>query len=350
MTTNIDLFAIWKQYFNPNEIKAFIDNSASRLIISFKELFNWIEVEPLLGKLWDVLTLKNIRVYDWELLFLRLIKEVLTPVILNKMGKVTDEILNISSKWFDYLIKRTVPHLSKLPDNFYTLLHMGSPVSDEQAYKAQEKRLARVYEGSNLMKIFDSGETDLYKIVEVFEQNFGNQYPQFLSRCTHLGDEWGKHEGKTYRNKLSVIFQLNDSNDRTPPDNVKDTLLELIHIRNAPSHKDTCGIIPVSDNEVRIRDRKADGTLTYDKTVPKEDLWKFFYKLIVLDRGLDVFAIYLDLYEKLRIHDKNSIVFIDCSCGIRFKIYFPPHASQILCRNCLKVHTRDKLTITGMIN
>ena len=73
------------------------------------------------------------------------------------------------------------------------------------------------------MNIYISGETDTYKIVEIFELNFGNHYPLFLSKCTHLGDEWGKHESKTYRNKLSVIFQLNDNNDRTPPDIVRDT-------------------------------------------------------------------------------------------------------------------------------
>lgn len=349
MTNQVDLFEIWKQYFNPNDIKNFIDSNASRLILSFKEMFNWIELEPLLKKLWDVINLKNIRVYDWELLFLRLIKEILTLVIFNKIGRVSDKILDISSKWFDYLIKRTIPHLSKLPDDFYTLLYTGFPVSDKQAYEAQKKRLERVYKENNLMETYDSGETDIYKIVETFELNFGNHYPQFLSRCTHLGDEWGKHEGKTYRNKLSVIFQLNDNNDRTPPDNVKDTLIELIHIRNAPSHKDTCGIIPISDNEVRIRDRKPDGTLTYDKTVPKEDLRKFFYKLIVLDRGLDVFAIYLDLYEKLRKHNQESIVYINCSCGNIFKIYFPPHISQILCPYCFKVHTRNNLRITRML-
>ena len=155
MTNQVGLFEIWKQYFNPNDIKFFIDSYASRLILSIKEIFNWIELEPLLEKLWDEINLKIIRDYDWEGLFLRLIKEILTPVIFNKIGRVSNEILDISSKWIHYLIKRTVPCLSQLPDNFYSLLHTDSPVSDKQAYEAQKKRLERVYEENNFMKIYE---------------------------------------------------------------------------------------------------------------------------------------------------------------------------------------------------
>ena len=129
---------------------------------------------------------------------------------------------------------------------------------------------------------------------------------------------------------------------------MKDTLIELIHIRNAPSHKDTCGIIPIDENNVRIRDRKSDGTLSYDEIIPKEDLWKFFYKLIVLDRGLDVFALYIDLYFKLRKHDETFVIILNCSCGEVFKAYFPPHISHVTCKNCLKMHTRDKLKLAGI--
>ncbi len=316
-----NLFKIWRENFDPNDIKCFIDENASQLILSFKQMFNWIEVEPLLEKLWGSINQKNPECYDWEFLFIRLIKEVLTPILLNKIGRVKNEILKLSSKWFEYLISRTISHLPSFPADFCTLLHTSAPVSDTQAYKAQEKRLERIYEKNNLMNAYNSGGADIIEIVEVFEQNFGNQYPLFLSRCKYLGDEWGKHESKTYGNDLNLIFQLRNINDRTPPNFVRDTIIELIHVRNAPSHKDTCGIIPVNEKEVRIRDRKADGTLTYDKTIPKEDLWKFFYKLLVLDRGLTVFALYLDLYIKLRQHDQISVIILNCSCGKVYSLF-----------------------------
>lgn len=344
-----DPFKIWRENLNLNEIKDFINNNASRLILSFKELFDWIEVNPLLEKLWGSINQIDQEYYEWEFLFIRLIKEVLTPVLLSKIGRLSDYILQITSKWFEYLISRTTPHLSKLPENFCTLLHTSASVSDRPAYEAQINRLSRIYMEKSLMDIYDSGESDILDIIDAFEQNFGNHYPIFLSRCKHLGDEWGKHEDKIYGNDLYLIFQLRNNNDRTPPDIVKDTLVELMHIRNASSHKDTCGIIPVDINKVRIRDRKSDGTLTYDETIPKEDLWKLFYKLIVLDKGLDVVALYLDLYFKLRQHDQTFVIILNCSCGEVFKVYFPPHISQIVCKNCLKIHTRDKLRLDGII-
>lgn len=349
MSVMRSLFDIWREYFDPNEIKDFIDENASKLIFSFKKDFFWIEVNNLLNKLWELINRNNLKCYEWELLFIRLIKEVLTPIIFNKIGRISNEILNLTSIWFDYLISRTAPHLSKFPANFCTQLHTRAPVSDKFAYKAQEKRLERIYKENSLMKAYVSGESDIYKIVETFEQNFGNHYPLFHSRCNHLGDEWGKHEGKIYGNKLRLIFQLDNNNDRTPPDIIKDTLIELIHIRNAPSHKDTCGIVPINDDEIRIRDRKTDGTITYDKTIHKEDLWKFLYKLITLDRGLETFALYLDLDMKLRKHDQLSVIILDCSCGNRSKVYFPPHISQTVCSNCFKIHTRNKLKIDGIL-
>lgn len=47
MTNRVDLFEIWKQNFNPNDIKIFIDSNASRLILSFKDMFNWIDLRKV---------------------------------------------------------------------------------------------------------------------------------------------------------------------------------------------------------------------------------------------------------------------------------------------------------------
>ena len=45
-----NLFNIWWENLNPNEIKDFINEKASELIHSFKDLFNWIKVVPVLEK------------------------------------------------------------------------------------------------------------------------------------------------------------------------------------------------------------------------------------------------------------------------------------------------------------
>ncbi len=310
-----NIFKIWWENLDPNKIKDFINDKSSKLALSFKDLFNWIELDSLLQKLWSVINKKKIHLYPWEFLFIRLIKEILTNIILNKVGKLSNAVLQLSTGWFEYLISRTKSHLQLLPENFCTLLHTMAPVSDVPAYKAQIKRLNRIYKEQSLMDAYDSSDSDIIDIINAFEQNYGNHYPLFLSRCKHLGDEWGKHESKTYGNDLELIFQLKDNNNRTPPDIVKDTLFELKHVRNASSHKDTCGIIPVDNNNVRIRDRKRDRTLSYDETIPKEDLWKFFYKLITLDRGIDIFALYLNLCFHLIKHDLNAVVILTCSCG-----------------------------------
>ena len=343
------IFKIWWDNLDPNKIKVFINDHASKLALSFKDLFYWIELEPLLQKLWSVINKKKIQLYPWELIFIRLIKEILTNIILNKVGKLPDPVLQLFSGWFEYLISRTKPYLQLLPENFCTLLHTMAPVSDVPAYNAQIKRLDKIYTEQSLMDVYDSSDSDIIDIINAFEQNYGNHYPLFLSRCKHLGDEWGKHESKTYGSDLYLIFQLNANNNRTPPDIVKNILIELIHVRNAPSHKDTCGIIPVDDNVVRIRDRKHDGTLSYDEIIPKEDLWKFFFKLITLDRGIDIFALYLDLYFILRKHDQKFVIILTCSCGEVHKVYFPPHITQIVCKSCLKIHTRDNLWATGKV-
>jgi len=344
-----DLFKIWKENLDLNEFKDFINSNSSRLILSFKDLFDWIEVNSLLEKLWGAINQIEQKYYEWEVLLIHLIKGVLTPILLNKIGRLNDNILQISRNWFEYLINRTAPYLSELPDKFCSSLYTNAPVSDKPAYEAQIIRLGRIYVEKSLMDTYDSDESDILGIIDAFEQNFGNHYPIFHSRCKYLGDEWGKHEGKIYGNDLSLIFQLRNNNDRTLPDIVKDTLIELIHIRNAPAHKDTCGIIPVDENRVRIRDRKSDGTLTYDETILKEDLWKYFYKLIVLDEGLNLFALYLDLYFKLREHDQSFVIILNCSCGEVSKVYFPQHISQIVCNGCQKIHTRDKLKLNGII-
>jgi len=200
------LFKIWWENLDPNEIKDFINDNASKLILSFKDLFNWIEVNPLLTKLWAVINRKKPQVYPWEFLFIRLIKEMLTPIILNKVGRLNDFILQLSTKLFEYLVSRTIPYLNILPEKFCILLHTMAPVSDIPAYEAQMNRLSRIYSEESLMDAFDSSESDIIDMIDSFEQNYDNHYPIFLSRCKHLGNEWGKHEGKTYGTDLYLIF------------------------------------------------------------------------------------------------------------------------------------------------
>ena len=49
-------------------------------------------------------------------------------------------------------------------------------------------------------------------------------------------------EGKEYGKTLWNIFQINENNDRSPPDIIKTELKRLIYTRNAISHPETAGI------------------------------------------------------------------------------------------------------------
>ena len=130
-----------------------------------------------------------------------------------------------------------------------------------------------------------------------FEDYFRFDFAHFLIRCENLGRELGKLEGKEYGKSLWNIFQINENNDRAPPEIIKTELKRLIYTRNAISHPETAGI---SYNNGTVKIMNYDNNkkeYTYVEELELTDLYEIYYNLTLLDRGFVSATLAVDILK-----------------------------------------------------
>ena len=212
--------------------------------------------------------------------------------------------------------------------------------------KSLLKRMIKVYGTNNLIEVFQNQELDVTDKIRAFDENYKLHYSYFLTRCEHIGNQLNKFENpnnlKNWGNNLYNIFFLKKNHAKTPSNLVEQTLIELIHVRNALSHIESGGIHEIDDSHIKIIDKDKLGKISFERIVELEDLWKFYYDLISIDRVLDMFALFLQVWEQVKRENDNNVVYFVCSCGNTTKIYIPPHQKELICRDCFRKHDVSK--------
>ena len=218
--------------------------------------------------------------------------------ILFSEKKITEKMLEIHNQWFRYLFIR----INRLRDSFSkdTIIsfHVDFPMGDLEIYKNILVRAFHNYSGGELFYILRNNTILPLTRLLKFEDYFRFDFAYFLIRCENLGKELGKLEGKEYGKKLWNIFQINENNDRTPPDIIKTELKRLIYTRNAISHPETAGL-SYKKGIVKIMnydDKKNE--YSYIEEIELADLYEIYYNLTLLDRGFVSAALAVDILKE----------------------------------------------------
>ena len=90
---------------------------------------------------------------------------------------------------------------------------------------------------------------------------------------------------------------MNNNNERTPPKPIKETLIVLIHIRNAITHAFKSGIVYFEKKGIRIRDYKPSGKKTFERYFIFEELYDYYYLILILLMEFELVALMLTLHR-----------------------------------------------------
>jgi len=207
-------------------------------------------------------------------------------------------MLEIHNQWFIYLFKR----INRLRENFSKEIlisfHADFPMGDLEIYKNILVRAFHNYSGGELLFILKNNKIHPLTKLLKFEDYFRFDFAYFFIRCEHLGKEIGNLEGKDYGKSLWKIFQINENNDRAPPDIIKTELKRLIYTRNAISHPETAGI---SYNKGIVKIMNYDNgkkEYTYVEILNLKNLYEIYYNLTLLDRGFVSAALAVDILKE----------------------------------------------------
>ncbi len=266
------------------------------------------------------------------------------------MGKITKETYQIAYQWFDYLVKRTVPHEIMISNDFFEKIYSGFPVANFEQMVSLYREAISMHEEDNLREILYDPEINPIKKIRKFKENFLNAYQRFIGRCQHYGDELSKFEGNRrqgrWSNRTNEIFQ-----SPSPSDLITDVLNTHRHIKNAISHSDSGGIVLIkNDKEIRVIDLDLHGKIKFQKEYSLSYLWYIYHSLITIDKGFEIFALFLSLCREAReMSDQCTYIFI-CNCNnISIELIVPNKNYVIFCKECCRIHFLNNLKVSGYL-
>ena len=337
-----------KKHVNYQDFKVEIENLVEQYIQIFKDVFAWIDLGEFKRFFWDIVESDDqIHPNNWKVNLSYLVGMIICQKVLLTRGKIISQVYELHIKWFDYLVMRFSPHINNLTNDFLGKIYDGVPVMELPQAKSLIDRMKRVYGTNNLIDVFTNPNVDITDKIRAFDENYKLHYGYFLTRCKHIGDELNRLENqnnpKMWGSDLRKIFYLGKNHQKSPPPLIDDTLDELIHVRNALSHVESGGISSIDNSKIEITDQTPQGMKTFNRIVEVGDLWKFYYELISLDRGLDMISIFLQVGLQLIEEQKNNIVRFMCECGNDSITYISPEWTEIVCKNCLKIHRVSRL-------
>lgn len=213
-------------------------------------------------------------------------------------NKMTEKMLEIHNQWFNYLFERINRQRENFSKDSIISFHSDFPMGDLDIFKNISVRAIHNYSRGELLVHMKNNQIHPLNKLLMFEDYFRFDFAYFLIRCEHFGKEIGKLEGSDYGKKLWDIFQINNNNDRTPPDIIKKELKRLIHTRNAISHPETAGI-SYDNGIVKIMnydERKKE--YTYVEELNLIELYEIYYNLTLLDRGFVSAALAVDIFKE----------------------------------------------------
>lgn len=219
--------------------------------------------------------------------------------------RIPEEVPAIHNVWFNYLFERINKYRAEFSEELLDEFHAEYYTGDFEVYRTIVDRMLFNYERADLAEILADPDLPPYLKVLEFENFYRFDYAHFFVRCEHLGNEFSKYEGANYGKKLHNIFQLDDKNERTPPEIIKKAIKRLVCTRNAISHPETAGIRLIGKNRVKImnyNERKRE-FVDCNEEMELVDFWKIYYVLTALDRGFVSAALAVDITNEL---EKNK--------------------------------------------
>jgi len=341
-------FKVSKEFIDYTEYKEEIEEFIEKYISPFKEIFSWIDVNDLQIFFWKMVEeVDVIHPNNWKVNFSYLIGRILSLKALLQQRKIIPQLYQLNLEWFDYLVNRFIPHITNISKDFLSKIYSGIPIMELSQAKSLLKRMVRVYGTSDLYEILQDSNIDNIDKIRAFDEFFRLHYGYFLTRCQHIGEELNRLENpqrlRNWGSDLYKIFFLKKKHAKTPPMLVEETLIELIHVRNAASHIESGGIHEINNTIIKILDITKEGKITFERILVVEELWKYYYELINMDRVLDMFSLFIQVCLQLKYENDNNVIIFICSCGETSEIYVPPNKENIICSKCFKIYKTSDL-------
>ncbi len=289
----INSFPIWRKFFDFKKYSELVDNSIIQITEDFNARYKFIEKENAKDIFWKLATLqKELDPNNCYDIFALFIGRMLFYEILKKEKSNVEEQYQIHKEWFEYISRRIKPHVAKLSEKFLRILFSYYPAGDITEGVSKLEMTKDMIEEFDILNVLVNPRINAYKKVRAFKEQYMNFYDLFLDRCKLIGDELSRYEGNRkvgrYGKDPYNIFQLRNNNQYTPPDFIKDMIIELVHIRNACAH---LGITVLNENEVQIIDRYPNGEISFNETVQIKDLIIYFIRLFSLDKEFENLAL-----------------------------------------------------------
>ncbi len=312
-----------------------IDRYINRIVHEFTLVYKGITNYRIREIFWDLVD-KKIR-YDpgsWYHVFASLMGKLTAFEIMFEEKRINKFHKDARNEWVGYLANLLIPHEPKITNKFFINLIQNIPVPDyESVLELYEEGIILFNE--NLKEIFFDNSVSPHEKILKFKTNFLNLFEVFLGKCKFIDQELSRHGENAHVNSLHEIFQLNNSNERTPPNLLRDILIVLIHIRNAISHGSKAGIVYFEKKGIRVRDFNSKEELSFEHFFTLEELYDYYYLLLILLSEFELMAIMLTLHRVIReLNFKYNKRFKCSKCGHENVVFFYPKRPNVVCVEC----------------
>lgn len=324
------------------EYKVEIDEKISRGIEIFSEKYQVLDLNLIKKIFWEYvdgipLSFAN-DLDDWICKFVYWIYHESTQELSYRKGNIPKEYFIFFSLANNYLFERIFPFKEKTDFLCIRNIYLRYPVGDPKRYNQIYYEFLQRFGEADLIEIIGDKSIPMYDRIGKFKDQYIRQYNLIISRCGEFGKQLARNETgdeNKYGNKLHSIFQLYKDNSKTPPEPVKTMLLEFLHLRNAVSHPESAGIIPLDGEKIRIEDRNHKGELTYENEDNIRILWEIFQLLMMFDMALTVATCKLDVYYFLEELYNKYLVKVTCDiCNQNYWELFLPERQDYKCKYC----------------
>ena len=317
------------------EVNRFINKIVHEFTLVYKGITN----HRIREVFWDLVD-KNID-YDpgyWYFVFAHLMGKLIAFQIIFEEKRITKFHKDIRNDWVGYLADLLIPYEPMIPNKFFIELIQNIPVPDfNTVFELYEEGV--ILFRDNLKELFFDPAISPHEKILKYKANFMNLFEVFLAKCAFIDQELSQHGETAHKNRLHDIFQLNNSNERTPPKLIKNVLILLNHIRNAISHGSKAGIVYFTGKGVRIRDFKSNGELSYEHYFSFEELYDSYYLLLILISEFEPMALMLSLHRVIRELNLKYNKKYKCSkCGHEGIVFVHPRRTNFVCHNCKTRH------------
>ena len=329
----------YREKLDYHKYQSKINKYTNKIVHAFTKKYKGITNYRVLEVFWDLVDIKvNYDQRNWYHVFASFIGKLVVFEILYDEKKINKFHKEMHNEWTGYLVNLLIPHEPKIPNKFFIELIQNMPVPDyETVIELYEEGIILFNE--NLKEIFFNKSINPYERILKLKSNFSNLFEVFLSKCRFIDQELSKHGETAHINSLHEIFQLNNSNERTPPKLVRNNLIILIHIRNAISHSSTSGIVHFEKKGIRVRDFDSKGNLTFEIFFTFEELYDYYYLLLILLMDFELMALMLSIHRVIReLNIEYNKKFKCPICGYVSVVFIHPERTNIVCDKCKTRH------------